>query len=75
MPIFPQGAEGLVALTINGALCRGGETESLAVPLRELLHRSGHKATLFLTLEHSQGQWRERDIKSFVRDGHELGGN
>jgi hypothetical protein len=68
-----SGVKGLVALTIDDCVCRQGQQMSLSTPLRELLNGGDHKATFFLTLEFSQGEWREREIKEFVRDGHELG--
>jgi hypothetical protein len=67
------GVEGLVALTIDDCFCRQDEMYSLMKPLRELFATTGNKATFFLTLCYSEGEWREKEIQAFVADGHELG--
>jgi peptidoglycan/xylan/chitin deacetylase (PgdA/CDA1 family) len=67
------GVHGLIALTIDDCFCRQGDERcSLIAPLLELLSRHNAKATFFLTLEYSQGPWRERQIREVVAEGHEL---
>lgn len=66
------GVKGMVALTIDDCFCRQGEKHSLMAPLRRLLAKEQHKATFFLTLQYSEGAWREKEIAEFVAEDHEL---
>ena len=60
---------GLVALTIDDGICRGGNwSASLLTEVLELLQSHSAKATFFLSSRYV----RPRDLKQLVSEGHEL---
>ena len=66
------GVRGLVAITVDDAVCRQSRRHSLVGPLRALLQRHSARLTFFLTLRYSLGAAREADLAALVADGHEL---
>ena len=67
------GVKGLVALTLDDCFCRQDDpSKSLMAPLRSLFQRFDARVTFFTTLVYATGPWREKEIKGFVQDGHEL---
>ena len=67
------GVEGLVAVTVDDCFCRQDDpAKSLMDSYRELYKEKGHKATFFTTLDYAVGAWREKEIKSFLEEGHEI---
>jgi peptidoglycan/xylan/chitin deacetylase (PgdA/CDA1 family) len=68
------GVKGMCAITIDDCFCRQDDpSKSLMRPLRDLFNKAGHKVTFFTTLVYAQGEWREKHIKDFLKEGHELG--
>ena len=68
------GVSGLVAVTIDDCFCRQNDPKrSLMPPVRAMIKKSGHRVTFFTTLQYAEGEWREKEIREFVKDGHELG--
>jgi len=66
------GVEGLVALTIDDALCRQSEEHSLIEEVQKVLYERSAKATFFCTLNFAKGEWRERQLAGLLADGNEL---
>eukprot|EP00439_Symbiodinium_sp_Y106_P007504 s7104_g1.t1 len=65
---FPA-VEGLVALTIDDGICRGGNWSASLLPeVLELLAGSSAKATFFLSSHYV----RPKDLRRLVSQGHEL---
>lgn len=64
-----SGASGLVALTIDDAVCRQSASHSMLAEVLALLRTESARATFFLSSDYV----REGDAAAIVRAGHELG--
>jgi len=67
------GVASKVSVTVDDCFCRQSDpSKSWSRKVRALFKKYDAKGTFFLTLKYSEGKWREREIRSFVEDGHEL---
>lgn len=67
------GVRGYCALTVDDCFCRQNDpSKSMMDEVRTLFDSYSAKGTFFVTLNYSRGAWRERGIRRYVMDGHEL---